>query len=226
MVDDHNVVRESIVKLLNADPQFEVVGEAGNGFDAVSVAQELKPDIVLMDLYLPGLDGIEAMRLIKRDIPNVEVVVLTASVEELDVVEAMQAGARGYILKTADVGSFMRQLHEVASGKVAISPEVTSKLVTGLSTRQPTSHSAKPDTSAVLTAREKQVLDLVSRGLTNKQISEALSISENTARAHVRSLMQKLNLDNRTRLAIHGTREGLGESGRRSSHQGGGQRSG
>ncbi|MEX2598234.1 MAG: response regulator transcription factor, partial [Dehalococcoidia bacterium] len=225
VVDDHNVVRESIVKLLNADPEFEVVGEAGNGFDAVSMAQELKPDIVLMDLYLPGLDGIEAMRLIRRDLPSAAIAVLTASVEELDVVEAMQAGARGYILKSADVDGFLSQLREVAAGKVAISPEVTSKLVTGLSSRPATGHSAKPDTSAVLTAREKQVLDLVSRGLTNKQISEALSISENTARAHVRSLMQKLNLDNRTRLAIHGTREGLGEAGRRSVHHTG-QRNG
>jgi DNA-binding NarL/FixJ family response regulator len=214
VVDDHAVVRQSLVRLLSKDSELEVVGEAADGYEAVKLAEDLAPDLVLMDLYMPGLDGVEAIRRIKQSVPSCEVVVLTASLADEDVVEAVQAGARGYILKTADAHAFLRQVREAASGKTVMSPEVTSKLIAGLSAESPSSRVSLPEAGAAPTGREQQVLDLISRGFTNKQMAEALAISENTVRAHVRSLMQKLRVDNRTRLAVHGLREGRGKSDR------------
>lgn len=167
---------------------------------------------MLIDIYLPSLDGISATRLIKREVPSAEVVALSASTDEEDIVEVMQAGARGYIPKTVDSQTFLNELREVLSGGLAISPDITSKLVSGLSVRGRPAHPGAAESAAALTPREREVLELVARGFTNKEIAAKLAMSENTARAHVRSLMQKLNVDNRTRLAVQGTREGMGES--------------
>lgn len=208
VVEDHTLVRQAIVNLLVDDETIQVVGEASNGFDAVTKARELQPDVILMDLYMPGIDGIAATRLVKRELPNSQVILLTISTEEDDILKAVQAGARGYILKNADAATLIQQIKQVISGGVALSEDMISKLLTGLvkNTHTPT----EPDLQQPLTQREKEVLELISHGMTNKEISAALFISQNTVRAHVRSLMQKLNLDNRTQLAVYGIREGFG----------------
>ena len=213
VVDDHTLVRQGIVRLLSSDKQIEVVGEAANGFEALERTKELKPDVVLMDLYMPGLDGVSVTRLIKRELPNVQVVLITASPEEADIVEAVQAGARGYIPKTTDGITLIKQLKQAVSGGVALSEDMTSKLVQALS-HKTTGHNTNGSNSfALLTQREKETLALISQGKTNKEIADALVVSVNTVRAHVRSLMQKMNLDNRTQLAVHGLREGFGLEG-------------
>jgi DNA-binding NarL/FixJ family response regulator len=219
IADDHTLVRQALRKLLQNEG-FEVVGEASNGFDALSKAQELKPDAVLMDMYMPGLDGVAATRLICRELPEVQVVLLTVSEDEQDIIEAVQAGARGYLLKSTDASTLVKQLKHVLSGGVGVSEDMAAKLVMGLARRGSTSRGSNTDPYATLTEREKDVLGLIAQGASNKAIAASLFISENTVRAHVRSLMQKLNLENRTQLAVYGLREGFLElKGRRSSYK-------
>ncbi len=210
VVDDHTLLREGLTKLLNSAPDIEVVGEAGNGFEAVEKIRELGPKVVLMDLYLPGLDGIEAIRQISKDLPETYCILLTASSERDNVVEATRAGARGYMVKNASASMILSQVRQVAAGKVALSEEMASKLLAGLAQNTFSPHRDSVGPYVALTGRETEVLGLLCKGMANKEIAGELNISEHTARAHVRSLMQKLNVDNRTQLAIYGVREGVG----------------
>ena len=214
VVDDHTLVRQGIVKLLAAQDDLEVVGEASNGFEAVTKARELNVDAVLMDLYMPGLDGVAATRLIKGELPNAEVIVLTASDDEDDLFEAIQAGARGYILKSIDNEGFIRQLQQVLTGSVGMAEDLTTKLVTGLARRGSGTLGSNRTEQEAITAREKEVLGEIAKGATNKDIAATLYISENTVRAHVRTLMQKLHMENRTQLAVYGVHEGYTVTGR------------
>ena len=210
IVDDHALVREGLAKLLSDHAGFEVVGEASNGFEALSKARELKPDAVLLDLYMPGLDGVRTTALIRAELPDVEVIVVTASEEEADIFEAIQAGARGYVLKSASGASMFQQIEQVLQGDTGISGDLTKKLVSEISRRGP----RVDDCTEVLSAREGEVLVQVAQGGTNKEIATALFISENTVRAHVRTMMQKLHRVNRTQLAVYGVREGYAVEGR------------
>ena len=217
LVDDHALVREGVAKLLSDHEEFEVVGETNNGFDAVTKARELEVDVVLMDMYMPGIDGVAATRLIKRDMPNVEVIMLTASDDDNDLLEAIQAGARGFVLKQADLNTLVLQLKQVLSGQVGMSADLTTKLVTGIAQRNSRGLSGDANEVEPLTEREKDVLVLISKGSTNKEIAGELFISENTVRAHVRSLMQKLHRENRTQLAVYGVHHGYTIAGRAKS---------
>jgi len=203
VVDDHTLVRQAIVNFLSEDQLIEVVGEASNGFEAVSQARELQPDVILMDLAMPGMDGIAATRIIKGELPKTQIILLTDSSAEEDILKAVRAGARGYILKQADAASLTQQIKQVFSGKVALSEDLLSKLLRGLA-------QDSPSVAQPLTQREKEVLELIAHGMTNKDIASALIISGNTVRSHVRSVMQKLELENRTQLAVYGIREGFG----------------
>ena len=212
VADDHTLVRQGIVKLLDGVEQIEVVGEACDGFEAVAMARELNVDAVLMDLYMPGLDGVSATRLIKRDLPDVQVVMLTVSEEEDDLFEAIQAGARGYIMKSVDSMCLIRQLTQVLAGGVAMNDDLTSRLVTGLARRGSGNLSTRRTEWEEFTIREKQVLTQIAKGASNKEIATALVISPNTVRAHVRTLMQKRNMENRTQLAVYGIYEGYADN--------------
>ncbi len=214
VVDDHVLVRQGIVRLLQDETDIEVVGEASNGFEAVNKARDLEADIVLMDLYMSGLDGVATTRLIKRELPNVEVIIVTASDDEDDLFEAIQAGARGYVIKSVDISDLIQQIRQVLTGGVGMTNDLTTKLVTGLARRGSKSLNADLTKRDSLTEREKEVLGLIAQGATNKEIAASLFISENTVRAHVRTLMQKLHLDNRTQLAVYGVHEGLTVNGR------------
>jgi DNA-binding NarL/FixJ family response regulator len=205
VVEDYTLVRQAIVSLLLEEGGIEIVGEASNGSQAVAKARELQPDVILMDLYMPGVDGLTATRLIKRDLPDTQIILLTVSTEEDDLLKAVQAGARGYILKSADAASIIQQIKQVIAGKVALSEDLVGQLLSGLGRNpQPVAQEAPPQP---ITVREREVLELITQGTTNKEISASLFISENTVRAHVRSLLQKLNLGNRTQLAVYGVRE-------------------
>ncbi len=208
LVDDHNVVRQGIAKLLSRVDGMKVIGEAGSAEEAIARARELRPDLVLMDLTLPGTSGLDATRSITHELPGVGVLVLTASDDDDDVYEAIAAGARGYILKTTDHVELIRQIRKAAAGEIALSHEVVGKLAGRLS-RRGTSASAEPGALERLTHREKEVLALVGQGARNKVVAEVLSISANTAREHVRNIMRKLELENRAQLAAYAVRHRL-----------------
>jgi DNA-binding NarL/FixJ family response regulator len=200
LADDHPVVRDGLAAMLSTQPDFEVVGEAGTGAEAVAEAARLRPDIVLMDLEMPTLDGIEAIRRLREADPAVQVVVLTAFDTDERIVGALQAGAQGYLLKGAPRAEIFTAIRTVSAGGALIQPVVASKLL-----RQ-VREAEHPD---ALTAREKEVLGLVAAGLANGEIAERLSISERTVKFHVSSLLSKLGAKNRTQAVRVGRERGL-----------------
>jgi two-component system, NarL family, response regulator NreC len=210
VVDDHTLVRQGIVRLLSVDNSINIVGEASNGFDALEKTRELKPDVVLTDIYMPGLNGLSFTRLLKSEMPEVQVVIITASLTQEDIVEGVRSGARGYIHKNTDPADMIKQVKQAAAGGVALTEDVTTKLVTALAQKVERRTTGSATLYAPLSEREKDTLEFIAKGKSNKEIASALVVSVNTIRAHVRSLMQKLNVENRTQLAIYGLREGFG----------------
>lgn len=200
IVDDHAVVRQGLRIFLDAERDFEVVGEAAGGEEAVRLAHELRPDIVLMDLLMPGMSGIEATRLIRSELDDVEVVALTSLLDDESVVAAVRAGAIGYLLKSAEADDLRRALRAAAAGQVQLDPAAAARLVREV--RSP----AVPET---LTERELDVLRLLARGLANKEIGRALGISEDTVKTHVSRVLAKLGARSRTQAVLNAMRAGL-----------------
>lgn len=200
LADDHPVVRDGLAAMLATQPDFEVVGEAGTGAEAVAQAARLRPDVVLMDLEMPALDGIEAIRLLRAADPAVQVVVLTAFDTDERIVGALQAGAQGYLLKGAPRAEIFAAIRIVSAGGALIPPVVASKLLRQVRAAE------HPD---ALTAREREVLGLVAAGLANQEIAARLSISERTVKFHVSSLLAKLGAKNRTQAVRVGRERGL-----------------
>jgi DNA-binding NarL/FixJ family response regulator len=197
LADDHPVVRDGLAAMLATQPDFEVVGEAGTGAEAVAEAARLRPDVVLMDLEMPAFDGIEATRRLRAADPAVQVVVLTAFDTDDRIVGALQAGAQGYLLKGAPRAEIFAAIRTVSAGGALLQPVIASKLLRQVRAAE------HPD---ALTAREREVLDLVAAGLANREIAARLSISERTVKFHVSSLLSKLGAKNRT-LAVRLARE-------------------
>lgn len=200
LVDDHSLFRMGIASLLSAEPGFDVVGEAADGQEAIARARQLMPDVILMDLSMPGVDGLEATRRIKADMPNVRIVILTISEDARDLLEAIKSGAQGYLLKKIDPQAFFETLRGVVNGEAAISPEMAKTLMTEfarLAGRAPDA----PAPRAKLTPRENQVLDLIAHGKSNKEIAVALDIAESTVKNHMRNILEKLHLENRVQAA-------------------------
>jgi len=194
IADDHALFRESLRALLEARG-VEVVGEAKNGKEAVALAGRLKPDIVLMDLGMPEVDGLEATRQVVTTLPGVRVVVLTASTDDEDLFEALQAGAQGYLLKDLEADSFMKLLEGALEGQPALTPELSRKILQAFSKRRQESVQEDPD---ALTERELDVLRLMVEGITsNRQLARRLDVTENTVKFHVRNILDKLHLHNR-----------------------------
>jgi NarL family two-component system response regulator LiaR len=201
LVDDHAVVRQGLKMYLGLDPGIEVVGEAANGREAVARARELGPDVVLMDLLMPVLDGVAATAPIASEQPGVAVVALTSALDHERVVGAIRAGAVGYLLKDASADDLCRAIQAAAAGQVQLSPEAARALV-----REPP---APPPAAQLLTDRERQVLVLLARGLANKEIGRALGVGEQTVKSHVSSLLAKLGVQSRTQAALRATQIGL-----------------
>lgn len=193
LADDHPVVRDGLAAMLATQPDFAVIGEAGNGAEALTEAARLHPDVVLMDLEMPELDGIEAIRRLRAADPSVQVVVLTAFDTDERIVGAIRAGAQGYLLKGAPRAEIFAAIRTVSAGGALIPPVIASKLL-----RQ-----VRED---ALTAREKEVLELVAAGLANGEIAARLFVSERTAKFHVSSILAKLGAKNRTQ-AVRVARE-------------------
>jgi DNA-binding NarL/FixJ family response regulator len=194
IADDHALFRESLRALLESRG-IEVVGEAVNGREAVELAGRLRPDIVLMDLSMPEVGGLEAIRRLAAAQPEAKVVVLTASTEDDDLFEALQAGAQGYLLKDLDADSFFKLLEGALAGQPALTPELSRKILQAFSRRPQQAEREDPD---ALTGRELEVLHLLVDGVTsNRQLARRLEVSENTVKFHVRNILDKLHLHNR-----------------------------
>lgn len=206
VVDDHEVVRRGILALLATEPGIEVVGVAADGEEAVALAPRLHPDVVIMDLVLPGIDGVEAMRRIRDCEPGARMLVLTSFGSDDKLFPALKAGALGYLLKDTSPEDLIRAIRATARGLSSLNQAIARRLVTELSGEHPTATSRE-----ALTARESDVLRQVARGLSNEEIAEALHISEATVRTHVSNILFKLNLANRTQAALYALREGLAD---------------
>ena len=200
IVDDHMVVRQGLRMFLEMDPELEIVGEAANGARAIEAAYELRPDVVLMDLLMPGMDGITATETIRRQLPDTEVIALTSVLEDDKVVGAVRAGAIGYLLKDTGPAALRQAVKAAAAGEVQLAPQAAARLLQEVRT---------PDRPETLTERETEVLRLVAEGQSNKTIARTLSISEGTAKTHVANLMGKLGVSSRTQAALHAIRAGL-----------------
>jgi DNA-binding NarL/FixJ family response regulator len=204
VVDDHWVVRQGLRLFLDQQDGIRVVGEAADGEEALAVVDALRPDVVLMDLLMPGIDGVETTRRIKQRLPRVEVVVLTTVVDGEAVVGAIGAGATGYLLKDARGDALVTAVRAAAEGRVELSPEAARRLATAIRPRR----AAEP-----LTVRERAVLGLVAEGLANKEIALRLGIAEKTVKAHVTRVLDKLGVQSRTQAALVAVRSGAGGPG-------------
>lgn len=200
ITDDHGVVRQGLRMFLSLDPDIEVVGEAENGEEALEMAHELQPDVVLMDLLMPVMDGIEATRAIRAELPEVEVVALTSVLEDASVTGAVRAGAIGYLLKDTEAEELHRAIRGAAEGRVQLAPEAAARLMREV---------RAPESPEALTDRETDVLKLMARGKANKQIASELFVEEKTVKAHVSSILRKLGVRSRTQAALHAVRAGL-----------------
>ncbi|MCB0173087.1 MAG: response regulator transcription factor [Anaerolineae bacterium] len=200
IVDDHSVVRQGLTMFLALDEGIEIVGEAENGEEALALARDLQPDVVLMDLLMPKMDGITAIKQMRRDQPDVEIIALTSVLEDASVVGAVKAGAVGYLLKDTKADELCRAIHAAAAGQVQLSPEAAARLVREVKL---------PDTPENLTERETEVLRLIGKGLSNKEIARELSIGEKTVKTHVSAVLNKLGVLSRTQAALHAVKIGL-----------------
>ena len=201
IADDHGVVRQGLRMFLDSDPELEIVGEARNGVEAVSLTRQLHPDVVLMDLLMPVMDGIAATKVIRRETPDTEVVALTSVLEDAAVVDAVRAGAIGYLLKDTDAHELRRAIKAAAAGQVQLSPEAAARLLREVRT---------PEKSVeVLTDRETEVLRLLAQGQSNKEIAHALNIAEQTVKTHVSHILDKLDVPSRTQATLYAVRIGL-----------------
>ena len=207
LVDDHALFRDGIAALLRVGG-LEVVGQASDGAEALSLARELHPDLVLMDLRMPGVSGLDATRAIKTEMPRVKVVILTVSDGERDLFEAIKSGADGYILKNTPGKDFSEMLSRVFQGESVISSSLAAMIFDELRQGQQPPNSG-PETEENLTEREMQVLQLSATGTTNKEIGIRLDISGSTVNFHIQNILSKLHLRNRTEAAIYAVRKGL-----------------
>jgi DNA-binding NarL/FixJ family response regulator len=199
IADDHPDARQAILVMLEDDPCFQIVGKATNGEEAIQLTEKLIPDILLIDIKMPILNGLEVTKIIKEKYPLIKVIILSVSDHVEDLFTAIQYGAQGYLLKSMDPDDWLNYLHSIIEGSNSAVRSLAGKLFYQFRDRGPLKI---PDSSS-LTPREKEILVLVSEGLTNKQVAEQLYIAENTVKNHIKNLLQKLDLENRVQLASY-----------------------
>ncbi|WP_027459536.1 response regulator [Deinococcus murrayi] len=200
LVDDHAVVRQGLRLFLGLDPLIEVVGEAANGEEALAEAERLRPDVVVMDLMMPVMDGLQATRALRRTLPDTEVIALTSTLEEHKVNGAIDAGATSYLLKDASSDTLAEAIHAAARGEVRLHPEAARRLVRDF---------RSPEMRESLTPKEVIVLQLIARGYSNRDIAADQKVTEATVKTHVSRLLSKLGLESRTQAALYALRHGL-----------------
>ncbi|USX11349.1 response regulator [Oxalobacteraceae bacterium OTU3CAMAD1] len=200
LVDDHTLFRSGIRSLLQRHPEFNVVGEAADGFEGIKRALQLQPQVVLLDLNMPGMSGVETLQLMRQDCPDTAIVMLTVSEDAEDLSVALKAGASGYLLKNIDTDYLTRAIRRAAAGETVVAEAMTAKLVAQLQ-----SGAAAPVASELdkLTPREREILDCLARGESNKSIARNLELAESTVKIHVQNVLKKLKLSSRVQAAVY-----------------------
>ena len=200
IVDDHSVVRQGLRMFLARDEELEIIGEAENGSQAVTLATQLRPDVVLMDMLMPVMDGIQATGTIRKSLPETEVIALTSVLEDAAIVGAIKAGAIGYLLKDTQAAELRRAIKAAAAGQVQLSPEAATRLMREV---------RAPEAPEQLTEREMDVLKLLALGRANKEIAQDLVIGEQTVKTHVSNILTKLGVQSRTQAALYAAQKGI-----------------
>ena len=209
IADDQALFRRGLYVVLGTEDHIEVVAEAENGEEAIQKAKELAPDVVLMDVRMPRVNGIEAARTIRAEVPTAKILMLTVSDEEEDLFEAVKAGANGYLLKEISVEEVAEAIRAVMQGQSLISPSMASKLLSEFNAMSKRADEKQQFPAPALTSRELEVLKLVAKGMSNREIADELYISENTVKNHVRNILEKLHLHSRMEAVIYAVREKL-----------------
>ena len=213
LVDDHALVRQGLRMFIDMQNDMEVTGEGANGNEAVELATTLKPDVILLDLVMPGMNGVEATLKILQSDPHARVLILTSFGDDDQVFPAIRAGAQGYLLKDIQPVDLVKAIRETSQGKAQLHPDIARRLMAAVSGEKPlqsTKPASRSKELAGLTERELEVLEQIARGLTNREIAEKMVISEKTVKTHVSNLLDKLGLEDRTRAAIWALKHGLG----------------
>jgi DNA-binding NarL/FixJ family response regulator len=205
IAEDHVVVRQALRVMLEMEPDLEVVGEAPNGEQALSLAHELKPDLVLMDIRMEGMDGVEATRRLRQELPHVGVLVLTGYGEDAVLLKAVEAGAHGFLLKDASAAEVKEAIQRVVRGESLVTPSLLRRLLNEFSQREREIQPAHAD----LTPRELEVLEALARGLSNEEIAKELVISEKTVKTHLGNIFSKLHVEGRVQAMLYAIRQGL-----------------
>lgn len=210
IVDDHTLFRSGIKALLQRQPGFEVVGEAGDGLEGVKRAKSLKPDVVLLDLHMPGISGREAVQLITEEVPGAHVVMLTVSEDAEDLFETLRAGARGYLLKNIETDYLVDAIQRAARGEAVMAAQMTAKLVQEFRTLSKEGPAAEhPGDKEKLSPREKEIVALLAKGASNKEMANTLNVAESTIKIHIQNIFKKLNLSSRVQVAVYAIEHGL-----------------
>jgi two-component system, NarL family, nitrate/nitrite response regulator NarL len=212
LVDDHTLFRSGVRSLLQRNPRFSVVGEASDGVDGVKRAMQLKPDVILLDLHMPGISGVETLQLILQGWPEAAVIMLTVSEEGEDLAAALQAGARGYLIKNIDADYLVRAIERAAAGESVLAESMAAKLVAQLQKQREPKAPAPPSELDKLTPREREILACLARGESNKLIARVLDLAESTVKIHVQNILKKLGLSSRVQAAVFAVEQGLNNS--------------
>jgi two-component system NarL family response regulator len=211
VVDDHTLFRKGIINLLQERPGIDVVGEAKDGREGIALAKQLRPDVILMDVQMPGCNGIEATEAIRRELPDARIIMLTVSEQDEDLFSAIKAGARGYLLKSVEPDHLLKAIDLLMKGEAVIPHSMASKLLTEFSAiaNKPETKTDQSDQYQLLTNREKEILQTLANGASNKEIANALNISEHTVKIHLKNILKKLQVNNRIQAAVYAHRQGL-----------------
>ena len=209
IVDDHTLFRSGIRLALQRHEEFEVVGEAGDGLEGIKRARQLKPDVVLLDLHMPGTGGLEALRVLAEDVPETQVVMLTVSEDSEDLLETLRAGARGYLLKNIDTEFLLESIQRAARGESVMSPQMAQKLADSLRVPPKDSAAAMGVSPDKLSPREREIIVMLAHGSSNKEIAGVLNLSESTIKIHVQGILRKLNIAKRVQAAVYAVEHGL-----------------
>lgn len=210
LVDDHTLFRSGIKSLLQRNEDFEVVGEAGDGLEGIKRVRSLKPDVVLIDLHMPGVSGLEAVKAIVEEMPEVKVLMLTVSEDAQDLIEALRAGASGYLLKNIETDALIAGIRSAASGESIVSPQMTAKLIQGVRD-QPRAEPVSLE-RAKFSPRERDIMSSLALGESNKEIARKLDLAESTVKIHVQNIFKKLNMSSRVQVALYAVEHGFGQN--------------
>jgi two-component system nitrate/nitrite response regulator NarL len=209
LVDDHTLFRSGICSLLQRNDDFEVVGEAGDGLEGIKRARSLRPDVVLLDLHMPGVSGLEAVKVMAEEIPDVQVLMLTVSEDAQDLMDALRAGACGYLLKNIETDTLVDAIRRAASGESVVSQQMTAKLIQGVRAPHKADVPAERDR---FSPRERDIMASLAHGESNKEIARRLDLAESTVKIHVQNIFKKLNMSSRVQVALYAVEHGFGHS--------------